>query len=504
MNERLKEAARLYAARDYVAAEAACRAIISDEPRHFDALHLLGVLLSRQDRHEDALVYLRRAEAERPDQPLLRLNLGNALLATKQFAAAAVVSGETDAASLNNLGLAYRGMGRDDDAAAAFRSATQMLPNHAPAWFNLATSLARLGRLEAALEAARTASRVAPPDTPVHRLADIASETGRILMELGQPEAALRECRDFLARHPGERTVIWNMSLCLLLLGRFAEGWAAYEQRFGISGHDPRPEGAAVLDPSGVAGKRVLILQEQGRGDMLQFIRYAPLLAGLGATVAVQSYPDLLPLLRAMPGVAEVVSTEDVRPAADLITSVMSLPLAFGTHPANVPYLRVPPGRTIDAGVRVDGMRRVGVVWSGSSHSYGRSAMPAKVLAPLLALPGFEFHCLQKDITEADRTWLESAHPRIVLHSEQLGDFGDTASLIATMERVVTIDTATAHLTGALGRPLHVMLPFNPDWRWLLGRSDSPWYPTARLYRQPERGAWDRVVQAVMADLRAL
>lgn len=504
MNERLKEAARHYAAGDYAAAEAACRALIGDEPRHFDALHLLGVLLSRQDRHEDALVYLQRAEAERPDQPLLRLNLGNALLATRQFAAAAVVSDAADAASLNNLGLAYRGMGRDDDATAAFRSATQKLPDHAPAWFNMATSLAKLGRLDAALEAARTASRVTPPDTPVNRLADIACETGRMLMELGQPEAALTECRDFLVRHPGEQTVIWNMSLCLLLLGRFAEGWAGYEQRFGISGHDPRPEGAVVLDLSRVAGKRVLILQEQGRGDMLHFIRYAPLLADLGATVAVQTYPDLVPLLRAMPGVAEVASTEDVRPAADMITPVMSLPLAFGTHPANVPYLRVPPGRTIGADMRVGGPRRVGVVWSGSSHSYERSAMPAETLAPLLALPGFEFHCLQKDINEADRRWLEAARPRIVLHTEQLGDFADTASLIATMDRVVTIDTATAHLAGALARPVHVLLPFNPDWRWLLGRSDSPWYPTAKLYRQPERGAWDRIVQAVVADLRAL
>ena len=503
MNQRLQEAARLYAARDHTAAEAVCRTIVADDPRHFDALHLLGVLLSRQDQHALALEYLRRAEAEQPGHRLLRINLGNALLATQQFAAAAVVSGDADAASLNNLGLALRGMQRDEEAAAAFRAATELVPDYAPAWFNLAGSLTKAGRLDAALQAARTALRVAPPDTPVHRLSDIVSEIGRILMHLGQPEAALRECRVFLVNHPGDRIVTWNMSLALLLLGRFAEGWAAYEQRFGIPGHDPRSEGASVLDVARVAGKRILILQEQGRGDMLHFVRYAPLLTDRGAIVVVQAYPDLVPLLRAMPGIAEVVSTEAPRPSADMITPVMSLPLAFGTQPANIPYLRVPPEMSGRLDMRSDGRRRVGVAWSGSAHSYERSAMSAETLAPLFALPGFDFHCLQKDILESDRAWLNSVRPALTLHTDRIGDFLDTAALIQTMDVVVTIDTAVAHLAGSLAHPVHIMLPFNPDWRWLLNRSDSPWYPTARLHRQPRPGPWAPVVQSVIAVLTA-
>jgi hypothetical protein len=309
----------------------------------------------------------------------------------------------------------------------------------------------------------------------------------------------LAACRDFLKRHPDQKTVIWNMSLCLLLLGDFQHGWPAYEHRFGIAGHDERPAGAIVLDPAQVADKRVLILTEQGRGDTLQFIRYAPLLAERGATVLVQACADLVPLLTAMPGVASVVSTDDPRPPADLVTSVMSLPLAFGFHPANVPYLCVPPDRQTHLG---PGTRpRIGVAWSGSPHSRERSAMPAEILAPLLALPGFEFHCLQREIFADDQAWLDSARPPINLHVQHLTDFANTAALIGQMNVIVTIDTAIAHLAGALAKPVNLMLPFNPDWRWMLGRNDSAWYPTARLFRQPRSGAWTPVVEAVTRSL---
>jgi tetratricopeptide (TPR) repeat protein len=500
LNERLKEAARLYAARDYSAAEVGCRAIILDEPRHFDALHLLGVLLTLRDQPEAALPYLRRAEAERPDHALLRVNLGNALVATKRYREAVAVSQAGEASALNNLGLAYRGLEQHEEAVQAFRRATEMRWDYAPAWSNLATTLMKLGRPEAALHAGGTALRVAPLDTPVHRLADVTNEVGRALLALGRPEEALATCRRFLKRYPGETSVIWNMSLCLLLLGQFEEGWRAYEHRFDVPEHDRRPEGAIVLDPGEVAGRRVLILSEQGRGDMLQFIRYAPLLAERGAVVVVQAYADLVPLLAAMPGVAAVVGSDEPRPDADLVTSVMSLPLAFGIHPANVPYLRVPPDRKrLGPGTQP----RIGLAWSGSPHSRERSAMPVETLAPLLALPGFEFHCLQKDITDADRAWLDATRPPIVFHGENLADFADTAALIDQMEVIVSIDTAVAHLAGALAKPVRLLLPFNPDWRWMLGRRDSPWYPTARLFRQPAAGAWTQVVQAVIADLMA-
>ena len=500
MNHLLQDAARLYAARDYQAAEAVCHAIVRDTPNHFDALHLLGVLLTLQDRPEDALPYLRRGQAERPGHPQLQVNLGNALLATKRYQAAIEASQAADPQSLNNLGLAYKGLQQHEQAVEAFRRATALRFDYAPAWFNLATTLAKLHRLEDALQAAITAQRVAPLDTPVPRLAEITNEVGRILMDIGRPHDALAACRDFLTRHPGENTVIWNMSLCLLLLGDFQNGWRAYQHRFDIQDHDKRPEGATVLDITQVTGKRVLILSEQGRGDMLHCVRYAPLLAERGATVAVQTYPDLLPLLAAMPGVTSAVSTDDPRPPADFVTPVMSLPLAFGTHPANVPYLRVPPERrTLQFGPRRQ--QRIGLAWSGSPQSYDRSAIPAETLAPLLALPGYEFHCLQKEIAARDQAWLDIHRPPIVMHTRSLGDFADTAALIDQMDVIVSIDTAVAHLAGALAKPLNLLLPFNPDWRWMLGRTDSPWYPTARLFRQPSRGNWATAVQGVIAAL---
>ena len=498
MSDPLKEAARLYAARDFPAAEAVCRTIVHHDPHHFDALHLLGVLLTRQDRPEEAVHFLRTAAAERPDHGLLLVNLGNALLAAKHYREILEIPQTGDAAALNNLGLAHRGLDQHEEAEQAFRRAIETRWDHAPAWFNLATTLMKRGQLDESLAASRTALRIAPLDTPLNRLADMTNQMGHTLMALGRPKEALAECRRFLKRHPDQPTVTWNMSLSLLLLGQFEEGWRAYERRFDVPEHDKRPEGAIMLDPARVAGKRVLILTEQGRGDMLQFIRYAPLLAARGATICVQAYPDLVPLLAAMPAVASVVSTDDPRPEADLVTSVMSLPLAFGIHPANVPYLRVPGDRqTTGLGSRT--RKRIGVAWSGSTHSYERSAMPAEMLAPLLGLKNFEFHCLQTQITDHDEAWLLSAKPPIQRHV--LTDFADTAALIEQMDAVVTIDTAVAHLAGALAKPVSVMLPFNPDWRWMLGRTDSPWYPTARLFRQPAPGAWVSVIETVIAGL---
>ncbi len=499
MNQRLQEAARLYAVQDYAAARQACLAILQADPRDFEALHLIGVLLTLLGQPAEALTYLRRAEAERAGHTLLRVNLGNVLLALERYDEAVALSGDGSAAALNNLGLAHRGLGQHDAAAQAFRAATRVQDDYPAAWFNLAKSLRVLGRPDEALSAMQRARQVAPADTPPERLADIASETAQALMALGRPEEALAECQALLRRQPDQTTVRWNMSLCLLALGRWQEGWLAYESRFGIPGHDARPDGTVVLDPAKVAGKRVLILTEQGRGDMLQFVRYVPLLAALGAEVKVQAYPDLVSLLAAMPGVSAVVSTDEPRPDADLVTPVMSLPLAFGTEPSDVPYLRVPADRRFSLGPSQ--RPRVGLAWSGSSHSYTRAGMSVAELAPLLESADFEFHCLQREILGADSLWLATAQRPVHLHTAALGDFADTAGLIQQMDVVVSIDTAVAHLAGALGKPVFVLLSSNPDWRWLTRRTDSPWYPTARLFRQPQPGDWRTVIELVSAAL---
>jgi tetratricopeptide (TPR) repeat protein len=504
-------AAALYTAGDYQSTCAACQAVLQDNPRHFDALHLLGVALSRLNRHDHARVWLRAAAAEQPDHAQLQTNLCNAHLMLKDYAAALTAAGDAvrlapnDVAAWNNLGLAHKGLGQTDAAIKAFRHAITLRWDNAQACFNLATVLGKAGRLDEALDAARTAQRVAPLDTPLARMADISNEIGRGLMALGRYRQALAECRRFLRRHPDDARARWNLSLILLLLGEYADGWRAYESRWGVAGHDRMPDGATVLDPGRVCGRHVLILTEQGRGDMLQFVRYAPLLHRLGARVSLQVYPDLLDLLAAMPGVQSVVSTASAAPEADLRTPVMSLPLAFGSTldsvPATVPYLRVPPDRLARWRDRLGttACRRIGLVCSGSPQSLERSAMPAAELAPLLALPNLEFHCLQPALLEADETWLRQSRPD--LHRYELADFADTAALVTLMDLVITVDTATAHLAGGLGRPVWIMLPFNPDFRWLTDRTDSPWYPTARLFRQPAPGQWAHVVRAVIHAL---
>ncbi len=506
-------AARHYSERNYQATADVCLEILSRDQDHFDALHLLGVVLSRQDLHAEALPYLLRAAAVRADHAQLQTNLCNTYLALKRYDDAMVACQQSlrlapdDPVALNNLGLAHKGLGALALAIDAFRRATSARWDHAQAWYNLATCLIKLEQYDDALGASRTARRLASLDTPISRLADITNEIGRALVALGRPQEALAECRRFLHDHPDEPSVRWNMSLVLLLLGQYAEGWLAYESRWGVGGHDSRPAGAVVLDPAAVAGKHVLLQAEQGRGDTLQFVRYAACLMDMGARVSLQVYSDLVDLLAAMPGVDRVVSVDDPAPDVDLLTPVMSLPLAFGTEvssiPARVPYLTVPADRLVRWQERLGAPtgRRIGLAWSGSVNSQGRSAMAAENLEPLFACDRFEFYCLQTEIHESDRIWLDRTRPALTIFSQELGDFADTAALMSLMDQVITVDTAVAHLAGALALPVWIMLPFSPDFRWLLGRDDSPWYPTARLFRQPARGDWASVVRDILVSM---
>jgi tetratricopeptide (TPR) repeat protein len=504
----IEEAARHYRERDLPATERCCRAILTHQPRHFDALHLLGVVCIRTDRHAEAVDHLSRAAAERADNAQLWLNLGNAHQGLHQHPQAieayerALALNAGDPGLLNNLGSSLRQLGRTDEAIGRFRQVLVLHPDHAPAHNNLAAALADADQLEAAVVSYRRALAAAPADTPPDRLASVVNGLGKVLLDLGRLEEALAACRDLQARYPDLNVVEWNASLALLLQGAYAEGWPKYEARWQVPEHDaPHPD-MRVLDLATVAGQRVLVTGEQGRGDIIQFARYAPLLAECGAIVTLSVYPDLVALMRTMPGVAAVIGDDEPDPAYDQRTPLLSLPLAFGTElatvPNQVPYLWPPDDRLALSDPR--DRPRVGVVWSGSMQSRARSAIPPCLLGPLLQREGVEFHVLQKDMLETDRAWLET-QPGVMQHSDALGDFADTAALIMQMDLVITIDTAVAHLAGALARPVWIMLPFNPDWRWLVGRDDSPWYPTARLFRQVRRRDWGGVVQRVVAAL---
>jgi Flp pilus assembly protein TadD len=508
----IEQAARFYQARDLPRTEAVCRTILARQPDHFDARHLLGVVCTQSGRHAEAVQHLAQASRLRPRHAQVLFNLGNAHQGLDDHEPAieayrqALRAAPNDPGALNNLGTSLRALKRLDAAIDCYRTLLAVAPDYAPAHNNLASVLRDADRLAEAEHHFRQALATAPPDTPAVRLADVVNGLGQVLMELGRHQEALAICQSFRAAHPDQAAMQWNESLVLLLQGRYREGWTAYEARWLVPEHDrPHPD-ARVLDPAAVAGQRVLVTTEQGRGDMIQFARYLPMLARRGAAVTFSTYPDLVALMTGLDGVQAVVSADDPDPAYDQRTSLLSLPLAFGTDadsiPAAVPYLRIAPERRAAWRQRLAAAPRprVGLCWWGSQHLPLRS-MPLATLAPVLARGDVAFHALQKDIEPADRTWI-ATRPEVADHTGSIADFADTAGLIAAMDLVITIDTAVAHLAGALGRPTWVMLPFNADWRWLLDRADCPWYPTVRLFRQTRRGDWGPVVAQVAQALR--
>jgi tetratricopeptide (TPR) repeat protein len=507
LTQGMEAAAGYYRAGDYPEAERCCLDLIKRDSRHFDALHLLGVVCLDRSQLADAVGYLTRAARERADDASVHYHLGTALLGLKLYRQAepalrrALELRSGDLGTLNNLGNALAGMRQHQGAIECYRHVLAIFPGHAPAHYNLGRSLAALDRLEDAVASFRIALQAtsAEPD----RLVDIYSGLGDALVELGQYDDAHATCHAVFAIKP--EIANWNESLILLLRGQFSDGWRKYEGRWHVADHD-RPRGdARIPDLSEVAGKRVLLTCEQGLGDMIQFARYAPLLARQGAHVCLQTYPRLKALMQTLNGVDTVIADGEREPACDIVTPLLSLPLVFGTQvdsiPAEVPYLSAPAAR-LPAWERRLGQRtgpRIGLAWWGLQHMPKRS-LPIEQLLPLLSLDGLEIHSLQKEVPPEQRAWL-AAHPLLFDQSEHQNDFADAAALISLLDLVVTIDTSVAHLAGAMGKQVWIMLPYSADWRWLLGRSDSPWYPTARLFRQQRRGDWDGVVTEVTRAL---
>jgi thioredoxin-like negative regulator of GroEL len=510
MSETLEDAARFFRMGDQDQAARVCLGLIARDPRDFDALHLLGVICTRRGQAADAIGYLLRAERIVPDNPRLLTNIANAFSLSQRYEEAvaayraAAALQPMDPGLANNFGLALRGAKRLTEAIDCYRTALRRDPGDGPCRYNLARTLIEAEDLEEADAILRSLREAPPPGTPDERLVEIVNEHAHVVLRLGRPEEALAILRSLPPGIPPGPVNGMNEALTLLTLGRMAEGWAAYEERWRANGKET-PAGHAPPDLDAIAGQRVLLTAEQGRGDVIQFLRYAAPLAALGARVEVSVYDDLLPLAREMPCIEQVWRMDD-EVGTGLVCPLMSLPLAFERAgrpmPVEVPYLRVPASRVarIRHHLGPAHRRRIGVVWSGSIHSHARSAMPAAALAPLLRRPDLEFHCLQKEIRPDDLAWL-AENAGIATHQAMLRDFGDTAAMIEAMDLVVSIDTSVAHLAGALARPVWIMLPFSADWRWLTGRADSPWYPTARLFRQARRGDWDGVVSAVEAAI---
>ena len=510
-NTPIARAAAHYRAGEHDAAAQCALDIIAQAPEHFDALHLLGVLCLDRKLVADAVAYLTRAARLRPEDPRLNVNRSNAWLALDQFtlaeaAARQVLAIDPDnAGALNNLAIALGKQDRREEGIEAYLAALTRQPDHAPAHYNMAKMLETLGRLDESEAFYRAALLYASPAAPPNRIADILGGLGGVLTALDRPAEVLALFQDEQARRVEPLNLTWFYSLLHLRLGDFGSGWREYESRWGIAGHDKPHEGASIPDIAGVVGKRILLVGEQGRGDVVQFARYASLLADRGATVYLSVYDDLKSLLSTVPGVARVVGEDEFEPAYDIVMQLLSLPLAFGTTvttiPDKVPYLQADPDRVAVWKSRLDRgpMRQIGLAWSSTNPGVTRSANLPQLL-PLLECPNVVFHALQKEIGDDDLAFLR-ADGRVRDHRASLTDFAETAALIEALDLVITIDTSVAHVAGALGKPVWIMLPHVAEWRWLRHRCDSPWYPTACLYRQPAPGEWSRLAGQLAAAL---
>jgi hypothetical protein len=405
----------------------------------------------------------------------------------------------------NGRGVALLELRRPAEANADFERALAADPDCLDALGNLGNALLKLNRPEAALAAYDRALKIVPNN------AQLLTNRAVVLRRLDRPQEALMSAARALAEKPDFAQARFVASMVRLTLGDFARGWRGYEARWGVGELALQRRHFAAplwLGDASLRGKTILLHAEQGFGDAIQFVRYAPLVAARGAqAVVLEVRRELTRLAATLPGVTTVVRHGDALPPFDCHCPLLSLPLAFATDattiPADIPYLapaaddvaawraRLPRGRPL-----------IGLAWSGErahDNDLNRS-MTLAALAPLLDLPGVQFISLQRDVREIDAPSLAQRTDMLPI-GQQFTDFADTAAAIAALDLVISVDTAVAHLAGALGKPLFLLLPFAADFRWLRERSDSPWYPTARLFRQPRFGDWESAVAAVRDEL---
>jgi tetratricopeptide (TPR) repeat protein len=536
------------------------RNAIANRPNFSEALHSLGNALDAKGKHEEAAESYRRALELNPNDVIACNNLGRLLDKRGEFAEAAglferILAIEPEnAIAHNNLGKVLQEMRLAEPAIAHFQRAIAIMPDSVVAYHNLANALKLSGELDAAIDNYRKALSFNPDNAEIHNnlgivhleqgrlpeaidcyrkalaiLPDYASarsNLGLALQAQGELERALECHRCAHASVPDFAGAHWNESLCLLLMGNYEAGWKKYEWRWkntdtALCSRKHEFVQPLWLGKESLQGKTILLWTEQGLGDTIQFCRYARLVAALGATVLLTVPAPLKPILVDLEGVSRILSEDDVVPPFDYQCPLMSLPLAFGTTidtiPADIPYLHVDPAKRRQWQARLEqhtGLR-VGLVWSGGFRAdqpevwsaNKRRNIPLYKLAPLNR-PGIDFFSLQVgDYGTSQLQELRASSwdgPAISDYTDAIVDFSDTAALIDNLDLVISVDTSTAHLAGAIGKPVWILNRFDTCWRWMRDRTDSPWYPSARLFRQPQPGDWDSVIADVAHALANL
>jgi len=472
--EALADAGHAFAhERKWTEAIAAFERALTQDPNLGLACGALGFCYEKTERFADAVEAYSKAAELLPDSLALAFNLGNVLRAEGRLAQAeasyrkALVLDPSHVLSLCNLGLTLHALGRHDEAIACYGRALEIRPDYAEAINNLGSAYVAKNQIGTALEAYRAA----------------------------------------LLLDPDNRRIAFNEGVAHLLAGDLEAGFRGYEYRVrppwqqAFSGK--RWDGRESLE-----GRSILLAYEQGFGDTIHFVRYAEQVADLAAEVHLLVPPSMKRLLSSVRGVASVVAAGEDLPRHDAHCSLMSLPFLLGTTletvPAKVPYLSAPAALSAAWAKRLQGPRPlVGLAWSGNPGHHmdrWRSVPLGRLTSALGGVPA-RFVGLQKEMRAADAQVVIPGEG-VAYHGDNIEDFADTAALISQVDLVISVDTSVAHLAGALGKPLWILLPFAPDFRWMLGRADSPWYPTARLFRQQKLGDWDHVLDSLRQSLR--
>lgn len=483
------------------------------EPQQAESVTLLGELLMRSLQFEQAESIFRTAAAIQPESADIANSLANSMQCAGKFSESIVEYHRAIALrsdypeAWNNLANAHRHNKEPEKAAECFDRALQLRPDYAEALSNLGNLLQDMGQLDQAIDRYRRALQTRPD------LADIQNCLGTALRETGDLTAAIEHHRAATQLQPNLAAAHHNLGLALLQAGEFAEGWREYEWRWRV------PEYARVYDAisqprwmgEALDGRQILIHDEQGFGDTLQFVRYIPEVIARGGKVILACQPELVELMKSVAGSIKVVRNDAPFPPFDLYAPLLSLPMIFNTTaetvPATIPYLHPDPLRTGHWRERLtnETKLKIGITWAGRpTHANDRArSIGFAGLLPLFAVESIRFFSLQKGTRAND--WKSYVSPnQLTDWTADLTDFAESAAFIENLDLVITVDSAAAHLTGAIGKKAWVLIPFAPDWRWLNACPDSDWYPSIKLFRQPAIGDWKTPVEQLAESLREL
>jgi tetratricopeptide (TPR) repeat protein len=485
------------------------------QPNLAETNNNLGNALARIDRLQEACSFFHRALQFNPNFAEAWYNLGNTLKRLDKLEEAishfrqALRCKPNFAKACNNLGSALTQQDKLEEGIGWYREALRLRPDYAAAHYNLANALADQDKLDEAVHSYRQSLQLQP------NYAKAYTNLGNLYQQRGQLEEALTCYDQALRQDPDHAETHFNRALLWLLMGDWTKGWSEYDWRFRIKDFPPHSFTQPRWDGGPLAGRTLLVLAEQGLGDTIHFLRFVLLARQCGGRVILQCQPQLLPLLAECLGEQELIVQGKPLPAFDVYAPLVSMPGILGhlptTIPAAVPYLHASPERVEHWKKELEPIQgfRIGIAWQGTPKFRGDRlrSIPLPQFAGLAKVPGIQLISLQKGPGTDQLQALAGKIPVIDLGSgldEASGAFVDTAAVMMNLDLVVSSDTAVPHLAGALGVPVWLALALVPDWRWLLEREDTPWYPTMRLFRQTRYGRWDDVFARIADELQTL